>query len=63
MSIDFDLFCLNFPVNIPWAVVLFVLSNVDGCECPILISVCLIGMALFALLDKSNTSGSAMDTR
>ena len=30
MSIDFDRFCLNFPVKMPCAVVLSVLSGVGG---------------------------------
>ena len=61
MLIDFDRFCLNFPVKMPCAVVLSVLSGVGGCGWPILINVCQIGTALFALIDKPASSASAAE--
>ena len=41
---------------------LSVLSGVGGYGCPVSISVCLIGIALFAFMNNSATPTSAADT-
>ena len=40
---------------------ILVLSGVGGCRCPILISMCLIRMVLFAFMQKTATSASTTD--